>query len=1321
MSVKFENSGFTKEVAKYFMNFLETDFKKRRVPKRNTISKTFKGIKCAFDLEKYPELKKDLLKAFNSGFKNENFTITRKKYTTNLPDSLLDYTAKKAQQIDQKSFDSLLAKSVEIIDENANKYKKEIDQYLENSINDIKLEFSRSIILPLLDELDKPLENLNLADTNGKYQLETDIVDTVFAEYEVKIKDIISQHFLKSIDLVSELECIFTKQDLIVKIVDFFKDYAVSDAFNDFYNIHRNSQLIDKSEIYLYFFEIALNQEKFPLFYASLNVEKDENKFVLNFDQRLYVNTKAVEYISQEYNQELEKKDSLAGVFDRIIYLGVEESLSSLIETYIRKLENYFELNNNIDTQDPGTQKSINLLINLTNKGYFYVFDKSDESLINDYEEILDNSEILELFNQLISNFVLVNPKKYDLEVDDEWDKQDIPTKLITESPVPLNEEQKQVLIALDKPDCKLLILDGPPGTGKSHTITAIICRALLNEQSVLVLSDKKEALDVVEEKISSTLNKVRTEDNFQNPILRLGKAGGQFSKIINPQTLGNIKDYYKAFKSNFDEHASHKQRILNLIKENLNSNINFYKDLKIEDIQFYMSAEAVELNQNESDIFNELLNYFNTDAYLDEQKINQILEDSKLIAVLKNYISSVFPKENFKELQITSDYSADIVSDLAAIIGSIEQMKLPIVGYFFSGSDLDKLNLKIKSILPFIKITTPQENIEKLRNFKDIFVELFKVTSSLQQISNAFSVLIENREEIIQKLEACAIKFLESEKLLKYNRSLKVKEKLEYSFNNEPSDVFSALLSELEELTTVEMAHFLDKRLVEYATENGNELNNLRSIIKQKQKFPRNTFTNLKKAFPCILAGIRDYAEYIPLDKDLFDLIVIDEASQVSIAQSLPALIRGKKIVILGDDKQFSNVKSNNASSTINQQYKHRIEQDFKASLDSKDEDGFLNKIKQNFDIKNSVLKFCRFISNYDCMLKKHFRCYPEVISYSDKHFYNNSLQAMKIRGKKIEDVIKFDVIEDDGKFDKSKNTNSLEVDFIIDKLNTFHEQDLVQTLGIITPHREQVTLLYDSINELPIRDWLFEKCKLKIMTFDTCQGEEMDYIFYSMVATEDKDMLMYIFPKDFNLIDAESDGTLKSQRLNVGFSRAKECIHFVLSKPIESFSGEIKNALLHFKNELETAKNKIMGGTDESSGMEHKIQHYFYETKFYKENKDKIEFIPQFELGKYLKQLDKRYKHPEYKVDFLLIFNNQKIVIEYDGFKEHFTNWDEVNSDNYEFYMSDKDIYRQKILEGYGYKFLRINRFNIGADPIETLNSRLENLVKKNSKIRR
>jgi AAA domain len=51
-------------------------------------------------------------------------------------------------------------------------------------------------------------------------------------------------------------------------------------------------------------------------------------------------------------------------------------------------------------------------------------------------------------------------------------------------------------------------------------------------------------------------------------------------------------------------------------------------------------------------------------------------------------------------------------------------------------------------------------------------------------------------------------------------------------------------------------------------------------------------------------------------LEADAFDLLIIDEASQVSVAQAFPALLRAKKVLILGDRKQFSNVKAAQARS---------------------------------------------------------------------------------------------------------------------------------------------------------------------------------------------------------------------------------------------------------------------------------------------------------------------------------------------------------------------------------------------------------------------
>jgi very-short-patch-repair endonuclease len=511
-------------------------------------------------------------------------------------------------------------------------------------------------------------------------------------------------------------------------------------------------------------------------------------------------------------------------------------------------------------------------------------------------------------------------------------------------------------------------------------------------------------------------------------------------------------------------------------------------------------------------------------------------------------------------------------------------------------------------------------------------------------------------------------------------------------------------------------MAYFLDKRIVDYTRNHANEVNTLKWIISKKKKFPKWLFKNLKNAFPCILAWIRDYSDYIPLEKDLFDLIIIDEASQVSIAQSLPALIRWKKIIILWDDKQFSNVKSNNASKIVNQEYKTNIKKTFieERLVWKEDEFGWLENV-WNFDIKYSILKFSKSIQNYKCQLRKHFRWYPEIISYSNKFFYEWSLQYMKIRWKSIEDVIKIDIIPHDWLIDMAKNTNELEINYIIEKILKFKEKWIEQSLWIITPHQHQAWLLLDKINELPDKEWIFKTCKLKIMTFDSCQWEERDYIFYSMVATEEKDRLIYIFLKDFKTIDIEEDWSVKAQRMNVWFSRAKECMHFVLSKPINKFSWEIKNALLHYSNELDAGRKVNLWWTDVNSPMEKKIQEYFYETQFYKDNNNSIEFIPQFDIWKYLRQLDRIYNHPAYKVDFLLIYNNKKVVIEYDGFKEHFENIWSVDKYNYTSYMKADDIYRQKVLEWYGYKFLRINKFNIWDNPIETLDNRLSELFKK------
>lgn len=161
-------------------------------------------------------------------------------------------------------------------------------------------------------------------------------------------------------------------------------------------------------------------------------------------------------------------------------------------------------------------------------------------------------------------------------------------------------------------------------------------------------------------------------------------------------------------------------------------------------------------------------------------------------------------------------------------------------------------------------------------------------------------------------------------------------------------------------------------------------------------------------------------------------------EASQVSIAQAFPAILRAKKILVLGDQRQFSNVKANQAKSDTNQDYLNKLNNVYRKNVSTDPSE--LVKLGK-FNIKTSVLEFFEFISNFNTQLTKHFRGYKELISYSNKFFYQNNLQVMKIRAKKIDEVLKFTQLEVDEE-SEIPNTNIGEIEFIISQLEEVYKK---------------------------------------------------------------------------------------------------------------------------------------------------------------------------------------------------------------------------------------------------------------------------------------
>ncbi|MDD5007258.1 MAG: AAA domain-containing protein [Syntrophorhabdaceae bacterium] len=1382
------------------MDFLETDFHKRRLPKRSIQLHSKDNLLVGLNLHKYPSFNRLNLDLIIKNFDKNKFSSLQKGvYRADIPQNLIDVINIQAKKISEEQVVGVLDKVAEKVQEAAILFPKDYEQAINYAIDKAAGILKENLTVPFVQKLEQSLETMSLGDENIAYLMEEELTAVLIQLMQSTIYETLKNAIAgEEVNARDNLRDIIQAYEVKSAVSSFFESFQVFDVYNEVYEMSRNKAILDKQEFYLYFCDITYNKVKYPVFYIPFTIEKSGDAMAFEFDSQLYINKRALEYITQQYNEERGKFGSLKNVSERIIYLArYDNNLGNALQPILDELTDFFELDSRVNVNKPIPQVAKGLFTRITNSCYFALFDKADEALVNDYEMILQlldqgDNTLAVAFNKLIEDFIQENPTSCRIEIADEWDDKDVPDKLVFRSPIPLNSEQLQIVAALGKKGCKYVTVEGPPGTGKSHTITAIAFNAIMDNQNVLILSDKKEALDVVEDKITEAMNKVRIDKNFQNPILRLGKTGSTYSQILSNASMSNINLHHRAAKKEYAEIENSIQKLSNTLRDELENEIARCGDIDLREVYEMISMEREYEAQYQLIDLVEVLD--NPDS------VHELEEFRKIFLSLKEILTTGGAKELLKLLRVDLNTLKDLhgllqVSELATELANIITFlverygpRIEIVTKFKSFTDEDfntlslyimeynkvsgllatlfkrgkikQLNNNFKNDFPFCGFEEPRKCIEEIKEIHEIFWFSLNTQKKQMKVSlpkgfdfcNAIYSVVENFD-ILTALEALMevsgdLKYL-GERLSYYKQTFKkigfdpssfqtyfdnrlthiedidfdrllqhisLKKKIKKQFGDLPFVNYANRQKTIEDLVTVQMTYIMDKSVIDFFDGNRADAAAIREVIKKKERFPKDQFQKLKKAFPCILAGIRDYAEYIPLEPEIFDLLIIDEASQVSIAQTFPALLRAKKVLILGDKKQFSNVKAAQARSDTNTEYLNRLRDVFKKTI----ADSPVKLVRlEKFDIKTSILDFFEFISNYSTQLMKYFRGYKEIISYSNKYFYQNTLQVMKIRGKAIDEVIQFSFIQHDGKRELIQNTNVLEIDFIIKEMRALKANNCKDSVGIITPHTNQQKLLMEKISTLPDKDYFFDEMRLKIMTFDTCQGEERDIIYYSMVANETEDKLWGVFIKDLNSINIEEDGKIKAQRLNVGLSRAKERMHFVISKPLDQFAGSIGEALRHYYQILQEAKlEKPPNMVDPSSPMETYVLHWFYQTEFWNKYKHRIEFAPQFELGKYLKQLDPRYNHPAYKVDFLLIYSDDqaeyhKIIIEYDGFHEHFKDIDVVNELNYWRYYSDEDIYREKVLESYGYKFLRINRFNVGKDPIQTLDKRLAALV--------
>ncbi len=256
----------------------------------------------------------------------------------------------------------------------------------------------------------------------------------------------------------------------------------------------------------------------------------------------------------------------------------------------------------------------------------------------------------------------------------------------------------------------------------------------------------------------------------------------------------------------------------------------------------------------------------------------------------------------------------------------------------------------------------------------------------------------------------------------------------------------------------------------------------------------------NLKKllrVFPIIVTTCISAAR-LGNPKPVFDMVIMDEASQCNTAVSLVPILRGENLMLVGDPQQLRPVivldaMTNNA---LKKKYQISDEYDYRE-----------NSIYKTFLACDSV--------SDEVLLRKHYRCHPEIIRFNNKKYYNSQLDVKTLSSEK--NPLIFANVHTSK--ENTKNSSREETEKIVSYVLANKDK----TIGIITPFVNQKNLI---ANELEKAKGSNAVCG----TVHSFQGDEKDVILFSTAIG-----------------DGTGDGTYQwlcnnKELINVATSRAKK-----------------------------------------------------------------------------------------------------------------------------------------------------------------------------------
>ena len=285
--------------------------------------------------------------------------------------------------------------------------------------------------------------------------------------------------------------------------------------------------------------------------------------------------------------------------------------------------------------------------------------------------------------------------------------------------------------------------------------------------------------------------------------------------------------------------------------------------------------------------------------------------------------------------------------------------------------------------------------------------------------------------------------------------------------------------------------------------------------------------------ATPCVMASPASLATHIEPGALMFDLVVFDEASQVTVPQAMGAIGRAKAAVIVGDNKQMPPTNFFAAN------------QD-----DDMDEDG------ETINDLESILDEAMEVRLPNLMLTWHYRSQTEsLIAFSNQHYYSNKLATLPAAGQMPGTGIFWRRVNghfmrkaDPNYQENKQNTNEVEAKAIVEEISRRLNDPLTkdQSLGVVTMNAKQMDLITTLLEEsddpliaehMPGEGVAPDKT-IFVKNLENVQGDERDVILMSVGFS--KDPLKNRLPLNFGPLNRQGG----QRRLNVAVTRARTAV---------------------------------------------------------------------------------------------------------------------------------------------------------------------------------